>query len=164
MDPCVVLLSSILIPSVGVNHDITLDSTQVWTTDVAVPLSRIVECLVETQKDIDSSGIIAPIVGHLGDGNFHAFILLRPDVPEDLRRADALNTRLMQRAMAMDGTCTGEHGVGVGKREHLLAELGSETIDVMRSVKRALDPKLIMNPGKQFRTTAPASPELRSLL
>src|SRR5690554_4287292 len=104
--------------------------TQVWTTDVAVPLSRLTECVVETQKDIDASGIPAPIVGHLGDGNFHVFILLRPDVPDDLRRAEALNSRLIQRSMRMDGTCTGEHGVGIGKRIYLEQELGSDTIHV----------------------------------
>lgn len=116
-------------------------------TDVCVPISRLAECLLETQKDIAESGLIAPIVGHVGDGNFHLVIAVDPDDQDEMRRAEALNDRMVQRALDMDGTCTGEHGVGYGKIDYLEAEHG-EAISVMRDIKRALDPKNIMNPGK----------------
>lgn len=116
-------------------------------TDVCVPISRLAECLLETQKDIAESGLIAPIVGHVGDGNFHLVIAVDPDDQDEMRRAEALNDRMVQRALDMDGTCTGEHGVGYGKIDYLEAEHG-EAVSVMRDIKRALDPKNIMNPGK----------------
>lgn len=119
-------------------------------TDVCVPLSRLVECIVETRKDIDQSGLIAPIVGHVGDGNFHLVLLMDPDDTDEIARIKALNERMIMRAIAMDGTCTGEHGVGSGKIDFLVAEHG-EAVSVMRAMKMALDPDNIMNPGKIVR-------------
>ena len=116
-------------------------------TDVCVPISRLADCILETQKDIAESNIIAPIVGHVGDGNFHLVMVIDPDDADEMHRAEALNDRMVQRALDMDGTCTGEHGVGYGKMEYLKAEHG-EGISVMRDIKHALDPKNIMNPGK----------------
>jgi D-lactate dehydrogenase (cytochrome) len=119
-------------------------------TDVCVPISRLADCILETQKDIDESGLIAPIVGHVGDGNFHLLIIIDPDDADEMARAEALNNRMVMRALSMDGTCTGEHGVGYGKIGFLEAEHG-EALSVMRDIKRALDPDNIMNPGKILR-------------
>ncbi len=116
-------------------------------TDVCVPISRLADCILQTKADISESGLIAPIVGHVGDGNFHLVIVVDPDDAEEMARAEALNERLVMRALAMDGTSTGEHGVGYGKIGFLEAEHG-EGISVMRDLKRALDPQNIMNPGK----------------
>lgn len=116
-------------------------------TDVCVPISRLAECILETQVDIRDSGLIAPIVGHVGDGNFHLVLCVDPDDADEMVRAEDLNERMVMRALAMDGTCTGEHGVGYGKIGFLEAEHG-EALSVMRDVKHALDPKNIMNPGK----------------
>ncbi|MDB5437856.1 MAG: linked oxidase domain protein [Caulobacteraceae bacterium] len=121
-----------------------------WPTDVCVPISRLAECIRETKQDIDASYLIAPIVGHVGDGNFHVQYLIDPNNPEEEAEAERLNARLVERALAMDGTCTGEHGIGLGKIDWLEKELG-EAVDLMRMVKRALDPDNIMNPGKVFR-------------
>jgi D-lactate dehydrogenase (cytochrome) len=118
-----------------------------WATDVCVPISRLAECLLETRKDIDSEGLLAPIVGHVGDGNFHLVFVLDPDDEDEMARATAVNERMIERALALGGTCTGEHGIGYGKLRHLEAEHG-EAVDIMRQVKRALDPRNIMNPGK----------------
>jgi D-lactate dehydrogenase (cytochrome) len=117
-------------------------------TDVCVPISRLAECVVETQADIERSGILAPIVGHIGDGNFHLCLLIDLKDSDEVRRAEALNGRLVERALAMDGTCTGEHGVGQGKMKYMEAEHGPAALAVMTSIKRALDPQNIMNPGK----------------
>ncbi len=119
-------------------------------TDVCVPISRLAQCILETQADIAESGLTAPIVGHVGDGNFHLVIVINPDDADEMARADDLNNRLVMRALAMDGTCTGEHGVGYGKIGFLEAEHG-EALSVMRDIKRALDPGNIMNPGKIIR-------------
>jgi D-lactate dehydrogenase (cytochrome) len=119
-------------------------------TDVCVPLSRLAECVVETQADIAATGLVAPIVGHVGDGNFHVTMLIDTNDPEEIKVAKAVNERLVERALAMDGTCTGEHGVGQGKTKYLLAEHGLPAIEAMRAVKRALDPDDIMNPGKML--------------
>ncbi len=119
-------------------------------TDVCVPISRLAECILETRRDIDDSGLISPIVGHVGDGNFHLVLLVDPDDADELARCEGLNKRMIDRALAMDGTCTGEHGVGYGKIEYLVDEHG-EAVDVMRAVKLALDPDDIMNPGKIVR-------------
>lgn len=119
------------------------------STDVCVPISRLAECVVETQEDIAANGLIAPIVGHAGDGNFHVLILLDTDVPAEIEAAEGFVGRLNARALAMDGTCTGEHGIGQGKRPYLPLELG-ESVSVMRQIKQALDPMNIMNPGKLF--------------
>jgi D-lactate dehydrogenase (cytochrome) len=126
-------------------------------TDVCVPISRLAECLVETRRDVDENNLIAPVVGHVGDGNFHMLILIDPANSEEVARAKALHARMVARAIAMEGTCTGEHGVGLGKIGFLRDELG-ETVDVMRSIKAALDPGGLMNPGKIF---LPASSEVR---
>jgi D-lactate dehydrogenase (cytochrome) len=123
---------------------------QVWATDVCVPISRLAECIAETKKDIDASYIPAPIVGHVGDGNFHLTLVLDPNEPKDVAEAERLNNRLVARALALDGTCTGEHGVGYGKLDFLVAEHG-EAISVMRTIKKALDPDNLMNPGKIVR-------------
>ena len=117
-------------------------------TDVCVPISRLAECLTETQRDIEQSRILAPIVGHVGDGNFHLTLLVDMDDPDEVRRAKDLSERLVERALAMDGTCTGEHGVGQGKMKYLAAEYGTAALAVMASIKRALDPQNIINPGK----------------
>ncbi|MEE8350882.1 MAG: FAD-linked oxidase C-terminal domain-containing protein [Rhodospirillales bacterium] len=119
-------------------------------TDVCVPISRLAECILETRKDIDETGLLAPIVGHVGDGNFHVVLLIDPENEGDLEICKAFNERLVMRALAMDGTCTGEHGIGYGKMDFLVAEHG-EAISVMRTVKMALDPQNIMNPGKIVR-------------
>ncbi len=119
-----------------------------FTTDACVPISRLAECIVETKRDVDASGLVAPIVGHVGDGNFHLAILVDPDDPGELERAKALNERLVRRAIAMDGTCTGEHGVGYGKAAFLELEHGPEALAMMRAVKSALDPDDLFNPGK----------------
>jgi D-lactate dehydrogenase (cytochrome) len=124
-------------------------------TDVCVPVSRLAECLTETRKDADASGLVAPIVGHVGDGNFHMLILIDPANPDDVVRAKALHARMVARAIAMEGTCTGEHGIGLGKIGFLVDELG-DAVDVMRSIKRALDPQGLMNPGKIFAEGAGA--------
>ncbi|AKI01315.1 FAD/FMN-dependent dehydrogenase [Hoeflea sp. IMCC20628] len=119
------------------------------STDVCVPISRLAECVVQTQEDIASSGLVAPIVGHAGDGNFHVLVLMDTDVPAEVAAAEAFVGRLNARALGMDGTCTGEHGIGQGKRPYLPLEMG-ESVSVMRQIKQALDPMNIMNPGKIF--------------
>ncbi|MDE1967491.1 MAG: FAD-binding protein [Alphaproteobacteria bacterium] len=122
----------------------------VWSTDVCVPISRLPQCIAETTADLEASGLLAPIVGHVGDGNFHLGFVLDPNRPAEFEEAQRVNARMVARALAMDGTCTGEHGIGQGKTEFLIAEHG-EAVAVMRAVKRALDPDNIMNPGKILR-------------
>jgi D-lactate dehydrogenase (cytochrome) len=117
-------------------------------TDVCVPISRLAECVTETQADIAASHLLAPIVGHIGDGNFHLTLLIDHDDADEVARAKALSERLVERALAMDGTCTGEHGVGQGKMKYLLAEHGAAALAAMAAIKRALDPQSLMNPGK----------------
>ncbi len=120
------------------------------STDVCVPISRLAETILETQEDLIASGFSAPILGHVGDGNFHSVFLVDLDDTEEVARAKATNERMVQRALAKGGTCTGEHGVGVGKQDYLVAEHG-EAVSIMRLVKNALDPDNIMNPGKILR-------------
>ena len=120
-----------------------------WATDVCVPMSRLAECIVETKKDLGSSTVPATILGHVGDGNFHVVFSIDPAAPEELEAVATINRRLVRRALAMDGTCTGEHGIGLGKQEWLVEELG-EAVDLMRSIKQALDPRGLLNPGKIF--------------
>jgi D-lactate dehydrogenase (cytochrome) len=120
----------------------------VIVTDVCVPISRLAECLSETRADIDRSGLIAPIVGHVGDGNFHAMPLVRMEDADEVRRARDFLERLSHRAMSMEGTCTGEHGVGVGKKKYMEAEHGRRSVELMRAIKSAVDPHDLMNPGK----------------
>ncbi|MBT4045032.1 MAG: FAD-binding protein [Rhodospirillaceae bacterium] len=122
---------------------------EIWATDVCVPLSRLAECIAETRKDLEGVTIPAPMCGHVGDGNFHLAFVLDPNAPEELRQAEDLNERLVNRALAMDGTCTGEHGVGLGKQKYMRAEHG-DALNVMRAVKAAIDPTNIMNPGKML--------------
>jgi D-lactate dehydrogenase (cytochrome) len=119
-----------------------------------VPISRLAECVVETEQDLMASPLPCPIVGHVGDGNFHVAILIDPDKPEERVEAERLNHRIVQRALRMDGTCTGEHGVGLHKMGFLLEEHGDVGIDTMRSIKHALDPHNLMNPGKIFSWVA----------
>jgi D-lactate dehydrogenase (cytochrome) len=118
-----------------------------WTTDACVPISRLADCIVETKKDIAASHLVGPIVGHVGDGNFHVIFPVDPESPADIHEAERLSDRLVERALAMGGTCSGEHGVGIGKRKFLAREHG-EGLEVMRTIKHALDPLGIMNPGK----------------
>ena len=117
-------------------------------TDVCVPISRLAECVTESQRDIAESRLIAPIAGHVGDGNFHLSLLIDMDDADEVVRADKFMERLVARSIAVDGTCTGEHGVGQGKLKYLAAEHGGEALAVMRAIKGALDPQGIMNPGK----------------
>jgi D-lactate dehydrogenase (cytochrome) len=121
---------------------------KVVVTDVCVPISRLAECVAETKRDAQTSGIIAPIVGHVGDGNFHASVMVMMEDPAEVAAAKAFVDRVAERALAMEGTCTGEHGIGEGKKHLLEPEHGAAAIDVMRAIKRALDPDNIMNPGK----------------
>jgi D-lactate dehydrogenase (cytochrome) len=122
-------------------------SRQGFTTDVCVPISRLADCILETKADLAASGLVGPIVGHVGDGNFHTILLINPDDPEELHRAHAVHERMVRRALAMEGTCTGEHGIGSGKIEFLAAEHGA-AVDLMRALKQAVDPHGLMNPGK----------------
>lgn len=117
------------------------------STDVCVPISRLADCIAETEKDLAESGLIAPVVGHVGDGNFHLLLLLDTDDAAEMARAEEFMDRLVKRALAMEGTCTGEHGIGQGKMKYLPMELGEAT-DYMRMIKKSLDPGNIMNPGK----------------
>jgi D-lactate dehydrogenase (cytochrome) len=118
-----------------------------FSTDVCVPISRLADCMRETAADLSANHMVAPIVGHVGDGNFHVLIPCDMESPEEVERAEAFVGRLNQRAIAMDGTCTGEHGIGQGKMKYLENELGAG-VEVMRAIKRAIDPDGIMNPGK----------------
>ena len=119
------------------------------STDVCVPISRLAECVEETRHDIEKTGLIAPIVGHVGDGNFHTLPIAMPDDDATWARIKAFSERLSERAIAMGGTCTGEHGIGQGKVDYLRQEMGP-AVDVMMAVKQALDPNDILNPSKLF--------------
>jgi D-lactate dehydrogenase (cytochrome) len=120
-----------------------------WATDVCVPMSRLAECITETKADLQSSTVPATILGHVGDGNFHVVFSIDPANAHELEEVRTINGRLVRRALAMDGTCTGEHGIGLGKQEYLVEELG-EAVDLMRTIKRVLDPLGVLNPGKIF--------------
>jgi D-lactate dehydrogenase (cytochrome) len=126
------------------------EGAQLWVTDVCMPISRLAECVTETQKDVAASFLPAPIVGHACDGNFHLGIVLNPNNPEEVAEAKRLNERVVHRALSFEGTCTGEHGIGCGKIDFLIAEHG-EAVSVMRAIKKAIDPDNIMSPGKIFR-------------
>ena len=119
------------------------------TTDVCVPISQLAPCILETQADARATGLAAPLVGHAGDGNFHLILMIDPEQPDEVARVSAYAQRLVERALRMGGTCSGEHGVGLGKMKYLKAEHG-EALDVMRTIKRALDPYDLMNPGKML--------------
>ena len=120
------------------------------STDTCVPISRLADCLLASVAEVDASGIPYFLVGHVGDGNFHFGYLIDPTLPQEREVAEALNHKLVERALALEGTCTGEHGVGLHKMDFLVTEAGDGAVDMMRTIKRALDPKNIMNPGKIF--------------
>jgi D-lactate dehydrogenase (cytochrome) len=121
------------------------------STDVCVPISRLADCIVETQADLEASPLITSVIGHVGDGNFHVQMVIDADSAADVSEAERLNRRIVERALAMDGTCTGEHGVGLHKIDYLPIEHGEDALDLMRRVKRAFDPLNILNPGKVLR-------------
>ncbi|MEC4720254.1 FAD-linked oxidase C-terminal domain-containing protein [Noviherbaspirillum sp. CPCC 100848] len=118
------------------------------STDCCVPISRLAECILDTKADCEKNEIIHAIIGHVGDGNFHVLMMVDPNDPADIAKAEGVNARMVARAISMDGTCTGEHGVGLHKMDFLIQEHGEEAIATMRLLKHALDPKNIMNPGK----------------
>ena len=120
------------------------------TTDTCVPISRLAECITQAVADADASGLPYYIVGHVGDGNFHLAYLIDPAIPAERDTAERLNERLVLHALSLEGTCTGEHGIGLHKQGFLVTETGAGTVEMMRRVKRALDPKNILNPGKIF--------------
>ena len=119
-----------------------------FATDVCVPISRMSDCIEETQADLVASKLFGPIIGHVGDGNFHVVFSVDPEDHQMVERMEQFHTRLVERALAMEGTCTGEHGIGIGKIDYLVDELGNEAVGVMATIKKALDPNGIMNPGK----------------
>jgi D-lactate dehydrogenase (cytochrome) len=125
-----------------------LPGSRAYTTDICVPISALEEAILGAKRDIAESGLTAPIVGHVGDGNFHAAILVRPGDEQALARAWALDRKIVARGLALGGTCSGEHGIGIHKREFLEAEHGAAALEVMRTIKAALDPRNILNPGK----------------
>ncbi|TXH34343.1 MAG: FAD-binding protein [Rhodospirillaceae bacterium] len=122
-----------------------------WPTDVCVPISRLADCILATKADIAASGLLAPIVGHVGDGNFHTNMIVDPANPAELAAAEAFNQRLVSRALEMGGTCTGEHGIGYGKIAFLEQEHGAEATGLMRLLKQTIDPENRLNPGKIFK-------------
>jgi D-lactate dehydrogenase (cytochrome) len=115
---------------------------------VCVPISRLAECISQTKQDLADSPLVGPLVGHVGDGNFHLIMPVNPESPSEMAAAEHLVDRLVTRALSLGGTCTGEHGVGIGKMRFLEAEHGRDAIDLMRTIKHALDPDNLMNPGK----------------
>jgi D-lactate dehydrogenase (cytochrome) len=121
-----------------------------WSTDVCVPISKLPDCIEETKRDLAQASLPATILGHVGDGNFHVIFSIDPDSPAELAEVEALNARIVERALALDGTCTGEHGIGLGKQPWLLRELGEDAVAMMRAIKQALDPDGLFNPGKIF--------------
>ena len=121
-----------------------------FVTDVCVPISTLAECILETKRDLAASQAFAPLVGHVGDGNFHLNFVFDPDDPSQFAEVKSLNARLVKRALACGGTSTGEHGIGMGKIDYLVEEHG-EAVAVMKAIKHALDPENRMNPGKLFR-------------
>ena len=118
--------------------------------DVCVPISALADAVASAREDIDREGLVAPILGHVGDGNFHVLFLAMPDAPQEREAVDRVYAAMVDRALAAGGTCTGEHGIGMGKKTKLVAEVGQPVVDLMRDTKRAWDPKSILNPGKIF--------------
>jgi D-lactate dehydrogenase (cytochrome) len=131
--------------------------TRAFATDACVPLSKLAQCIEETIDDFSKSPLIAPVFGHVGDGNFHCVILANPEDPAELEEAERLNQRIMRRAIALEGTCTGEHGVGRHKIDLLREELGDDAVAFMRQMKGAWDPHNLMNPGKVVRVRQAAA-------
>lgn len=123
-------------------------NSRFWPTDVAVPVGSLPECILETKADLATSKVPGYIVGHVGDGNFHCTFMVRPDDPDEIAEVARLNDRLVRRAIAAGGTCSGEHGIGTGKREFMVAEHGDAAVEAMRAIKAALDPENLLNPGK----------------
>lgn len=121
---------------------------RLFATDVCVPISRLADCIEQTQADLTASDLFGPVIGHVGDGNFHVALTADPSDHDELKTMEAFHDRLVARALAMEGTCTGEHGIGIGKVEYLVDELGESSVLVMAAIKKALDPNGIMNPGK----------------
>ena len=126
-----------------------MPGTEMYSTDVCVPISRLSECIVETVKDLKDNDLIGPIASHAGDGNFHVAVMLDTNNENEVSKLGPFLDRLSDRAIKMDGTCTGEHGIGQGKRKYMYNELGN-SVDVMEAIKKSFDPNLIMNPGKLF--------------
>ena len=126
------------------------------TTDTCVPISRLAECVTKASEEAEAAGMLHYIVGHVGDGNFHIAYLIDPAIPSERETAERLNDAVVHRAISQDGTCTGEHGIGLHKQGFLVDEAGAGTVAMMRTLKRALDPKNIMNPGKIFELTPSA--------
>ncbi|KAF4920686.1 D-lactate dehydrogenase [Colletotrichum viniferum] len=124
------------------------DGEEVWSTDVAVPFSRLADLIEVSKKEMDDMGLFASILGHIGDGNFHESIIYNRTIPEEREKVEKCVKNMVKRAIEMEGTCTGEHSIGWGKKDSLLLEVGPDTLDVMKSIKKALDPKWILNPGK----------------
>ena len=127
-----------------------VENVHVLTTDCAVPVSRLAEFLQLTRADLEAHNLKASIVAHAGDGNTHVFLLVDPADPSDIQKAEHFRHRNATLALEMEGTCTGEHGIGLGKKELLVEELGEEAVDVMQILKAAFDPNCILNPGKVF--------------
>ena len=121
------------------------------STDCCVPISRLAECILDTKADCEKNEMVYSIIGHVGDGNFHVLMMVDPHDAADVAKAEGVNARMVSRALAMDGTCTGEHGVGLHKMDFLVQEHGENAIDMMRTLKHAFDPKNILNPGKIIR-------------
>ncbi|KAL9009327.1 MAG: hypothetical protein Q9180_009413 [Flavoplaca navasiana] len=134
------------------------DSDHVWTTDVAVPISRLPDIIEQTKEDMAKSGLLAAMVGHVGDGNFHAILLFND---KERKIAEDVVHRMVKRAVEMEGTVTGEHGVGLIKRDYLAHELGEETVDLMRKLKQAFDPRCILNCDKVVRVQKPDPGEVK---
>ena len=126
------------------------EGQDVWSTDVAVPMSRLPDIIEVSKKEMDDLGLFASILGHIGDGNFHESILYNSKDPKERAAVEKCIHDMVDRALEMEGTCTGEHGIGLGKKDSLVKELGLETIGVMQSIKHSLDPHWLMNPGKIF--------------
>ena len=132
---------------------------EVWSTDVAVPISRLADIIEVSKKEMDDLGLFASILGHIGDGNFHESIMYNAQDPEEKKKVEECVNRMVDRALEMEGTCTGEHGIGLGKKNSLVKELGLDTIDVMQKVKLSLDPNWLLNPGKVFDHPAETDPK-----
>ncbi|KAJ5578617.1 FAD-binding domain-containing protein [Penicillium hispanicum] len=126
------------------------ENTQIWSTDVAVPISRLAEIVDRSKEESSGLGLFSTVLGHVGDSNFHQAVLYNPEDPEQYQSVKACVSRMMHRALEMEGTVSGEHGIGIGKKSYLEEELGESTLQFMRTLKRSVDPHWIMNPGKVF--------------